>query len=343
MKKWICLLLIGMLLLSMSACEVKPTASIQESTNGESTPATQESTNNETTPKHDFSDIDVNVTYTADKSAFSEPISCTYGDKTITINPPQYTGIPINAVFYQENYRFHDGNITLKVSTKTGGRTFLIDKTGQILSDDYTPVVNKTEMVKPTDSGAEYSAGDGMYVYTDGTMTAEGETLYGLKDSSGKVITEAQYLAYHICFCDGYAVAQRADGTYAAIDTNGEEYGTLPGGSSRGCNTIVVQEGEPGAYVQYLYDIQGNCLSDGYDAISYFFDGLALIKKDNRLGIIDSNGKVILAPTIDYDIVTYPPKGRGFSVDFLNENAFVLPIGGELAVITIDKIKEKPL
>ena len=50
MKKWIYFLLIGMLLLSISACGVKPTASIQEPTNGESTPSTQESTNNETTP-----------------------------------------------------------------------------------------------------------------------------------------------------------------------------------------------------------------------------------------------------------------------------------------------------
>ncbi len=330
MKKGLGLLLAGVLLLSMSACRQDPAPSVQNATTGESIPENQSAS-------HDFSDIDVNITHTADKSAFSQPISCAYGDKTITINPPQYTGIPINAVFYQENYRFRDGNVTLQVSTKTGGRTFLIDKTGQILSDDYTPVVNNTETVKPADIGAEYSAGDGMYVYTNGTTTAEGEMLYGLKDSSGKVITAAQYLAYHICFCDGYAMAQRADGTYVAIDINGEEYGTLPGGSSRGCNTVVVQEGEPGAYVQYLYDIQGNCLSDGYDTISYFFDGLALIKKDNKLGIIDSNGKVILAPTIDYDIVTYPPKGRGFSVDFLNENAFVLPIGGELAVITIQK------
>ncbi len=50
MRKWLCLLLIGVLLLSMSACQEKPTWSVQGPTTGESTPSTQESTNNETTP-----------------------------------------------------------------------------------------------------------------------------------------------------------------------------------------------------------------------------------------------------------------------------------------------------
>lgn len=39
-----------MLLLSISACEVKPASSVRGPTTGESTPSTQESTNNETTP-----------------------------------------------------------------------------------------------------------------------------------------------------------------------------------------------------------------------------------------------------------------------------------------------------
>ena len=325
MKKWLCLLLAGILLLPLNACKNEPASPNDILTSTLSSAS------------YNFSNVDVNVNYTADKSAFSNPISCTYGEETITVNAPRFTGIPVNSVYYQQNYRFSESGVTLNICTDTGKRTFLIDKNGHILSDDYMSVTNNSQTVVPSNIGARYSAGNGMYVYTDGSTTEDGEPLYGLKNSTGKVITKTQYLGYHINFYDGYAVVKKADGTYVVIDTNGKEYGTLPGGSSNGCETVVVQTGVPGTYLQFLYDIYGHCLSDGYDAISYFYDGLALIKKDNKIGIIDSHGKVILAPTIDYDIVTYPPKGRGFSVDFLDENAFLLPIGGEFAVITIDK------
>ena len=275
-----------------------------------------------------FTDVGLTVHSTADKSAFSQPISCTYNGKTITLTP-HFTGIPVTAVYYDQNYSFSEMGVMVRVSTDAGGRKFLVDKNGKVVTDSYVPISTEVT-VKRSTIGAISIAGEGLYGYTDGT-------LYGLKNSAGTVITQPLYRNDNILFYDGYAVAERTDGTFVAIDTSGKEYGTLPSARTNGSKTFLDQEGEPGNYTQYLYDLQGNRISGGYDSISYFYDGLALIKKGNKLGLISADGTVVLEPSIECDMVTYPPKGRGFSYDFMDQNAFVLPIGGEIAIITIDK------
>lgn len=309
MKKWLCLLL-GILLLSFSACNKKPTPDNQAS-------------------PYKFSDAGANVATTVSKSAFSKPITCTFGEKTLTVNVPKFTGIPVTAVYYNENYWFDERGVMMHVSTDAGGRKFLVDKNGKVVTDAYVPSLPEAT-ISPSTIGAISSAGEGMYVYTDGT-------LYGLKNSAGTVITQPLYRNSFFNFYDGYAVAEKTDGTFVAIDASGKEYGTLPGGRSNGGRTFLKQEGEPGNYTQYIYDLQGNRISDGYDSISYFYDGLALIKKGNKLGLIGADGTVVLEPCIECDVITYPPKDRGFSYDFMDQNAFVIPIGGEIAIITIDK------
>ena len=275
-----------------------------------------------------FTDVGLTVHSTADKFAFSQPISCTYNGKIITLTP-HFTGIPVTAVYYSQNYWFNERGVMVRVSTDAGGRKFLVDKNGKVVTDAYVPI-STGGTVTPSTIGAEYSAGEGLYVYTDGT-------LYGLKNSAGTVITQPLYRRTLINFFGGYAVAERADGTFVAIDTTGKEYGTLPGGRSIGDKTFLKQEGEPGNYTQYLYDLQGNRISGGYDSISHFYDGLALIKKGNKLGLISADGTVVLEPCIECDVVTYPPRNDGFSYAFMDQNAFVIPIGGEIAIVTIEK------
>ena len=275
-----------------------------------------------------FTKVGLTVHSTTDKSAFSQPISCTYSGKTITLTP-HFTGIPVTAVYYSQNYRFNERGAWVNVSTDAGGRDFLVDKNGKIVADSYFQTSTEVPVI-PSTIGAEYVAGEGLYVYTDGT-------LYGLKNSAGTVITKPLYRRTLINFFGGYAVAERADGTFVAIDTTGKEYSTLPGGRSNGDKTFLAQEGAPGNYTQYLYDLQGNRISGGYDSISYFYDGLALVKKGNKLGLISADGTVVLEPCIECDVVTYSPKDRGFSYAFMDQNAFLVPIGGEIAVITVDK------
>ena len=109
----------------------------------------------------------------------------------------------------------------------------------------------------------------------------------------------------------------------------------VPGGNVRGENAVVVQTGEPGAYSQHLCNLQGEKLSGEYDSIGYFYNGIALVTKDGKVGLIDDAGGVVLEPCIAYDSVSYPPKEKMYSPVFMHEDAFVLPIGGEFAIFTV--------
>ncbi len=107
-----------------------------------------------------------------------------------------------------------------------------------------------------------------------------------------------------------------------------------------GDRVILEQVGQPGAYRQRLLSLENKPVSDYFDSISYFFEGLALISEDNKIGLIDQSGKVVLQPTIAYDHVEYPlpePKQnkKMFLLGDMVNNAFMVSIGGELAVINI--------
>lgn len=167
-------------------------------------------------------------------------------------------------------------------------------------------------------------------------------------------------------FIDGYVIFDVAtdDGlTYFKVDKNGktiainndykkitegrdsdkymgeilEAAKSISSGRLIGNNVVIEQFGEPGSYVQYLYSVDGERLSEGYDSISYFFNGLALTVKDKKVGLIDENGNEILTPSISFDTIIYPPKNKGYSLNFMFEDAFVIPIDGEFAVINIQR------
>ena len=99
----------------------------------------------------------------------------------------------------------------------------------------------------------------------------------------------------------------------------------------------VVQTGEPGNYRQRLHKLKGEPISEYFNDISYFYKGLAVVERDNKLGIIDYKGNILLEPVIAYDRITYPPTGREYQVAFIINDAFIIPIGGELAVINIKR------
>lgn len=320
MKKWLYLLLIIILSLSLYACEKDTSPQI------DAPPALS----------YHFTDADVILENVAEKGSFSSPIRCQYAGKTITVHPPKFTGIPTASVYYQQNFQCSDGCFMLTVALESGAKTFLLDRSGKIVNDSYTFIPNSTSTINPADIGAEYAAGDGIYIYAG---SVDDNTLYGLMDNTGKAITPPRYTSEKIEFSMEYAVAQKADGTRVGIDTKGNEYPILPSASSIRGNTNVVQEGEPGAYVQYLHDADGNRLSDGYDSISYFFGGLALINKDNKMGLLAGDGTVVLPPTVAFDTVKWPTWGtqyEGFHHAFVDGNAFLVSIDGEMAVITIE-------
>lgn len=112
---------------------------------------------------------------------------------------------------------------------------------------------------------------------------------------------------------------------------------SISSGRLIGNNVVIEQFGEPGSYVQYLYSVDGERLSEGYDSISYFFNGLALTVKDNKVGLIDEKGNEVLTPSIAFDTIVYSPKNKGVFLGFMFEDAFVIPIDGEFAIINIQR------
>lgn len=331
MKKWLCMFVSVVMLLCCVACSqsLSPTSMNNENRIAVFGDKDTEIANS----SYAFENAGVDAVSVVDKNTFSSPIICNHDGKTIIVTAPIFTGIPATAVYYQQNHRFVNGFATLSIATEDGAKTLCIDTKGRITEKDAPISTTDEAYIWPSSIGADYSAGEGMYLYSDHSSE---ESLYGLMDEKGNIITSPQYVGY-LNFYGGYAVAQKANGTYVAIDSTGKEYGILPGGRSAGEGTVIIQDGTPGNYSQYLYSIQGERLSEGYDCISYFENGLALIEKDNKVGIIDNNGTVILPPTIAFDTITYPPTTREYRIAFLDNNAFLLPIGGEFAVISIQR------
>jgi len=111
--------------------------------------------------------------------------------------------------------------------------------------------------------------------------------------------------------------------------------------------------GEPGDYHCQLFNETGEAISEIYDNIGAFYNGIALIEQDyetgpNKIGLITDTGEVLLEPCIPVDTVAYvyypveTPTGtimkeKEFLNEYMFEDAFVLSIGGELAIFTVTR------
>lgn len=102
----------------------------------------------------------------------------------------------------------------------------------------------------------------------------------------------------------------------------------------------VIQEGAPGSYQQYLATANGEILSEGFDEIGFFNLGIAIVRRDNKIGFISTDGKTLLDPSIEIDDLRYTPDYyRCYQVNYLTDDAFIVPIDGELAIITLERTK----
>lgn len=169
------------------------------------------------------------------------------------------------------------------------------------------------------------------YIFIDGYVIFDVSTDDGLKyfkvDKNGKILDVNSN--YQII------TAGRSPNRYMSEILEAAK--SISSGKLIGNNVVIEQFGEPGSYVQYLYSVDGKRLSDGYDSISYFFNSLALTVTDNKVGLIDEKGNEILSPSIPFDTIIYPPKNRGYNLDFMFEDAFVIPIDGEFAIMNIQR------
>ena len=152
---------------------------------------------------------------------------------------------------------------------------------------------------------------------------------------------------------DGRALVQFPNTTYAYIDTSEKvvepcldhdnaEVPELEWGTD---GIDVRQFGEPNAYYQQLYDSEGNLLNEEkFDVISdTFYNGLGVIIKDNKIGLIDTKGNVVIEPSFPFDkesVVYDRGLGRTWSYipQYSDEDLIIIPTNGKLGVlkITID-------
>ena len=172
--------------------------------------------------------------------------------------------------------------------------------------------------------------------YKDHYYFYDGSTVFNLSSSNGRFYVEVNKDGKIIDAGTAYS-AVKGDRTvtkYIELTTDKVDLGNGLGGFVRGDDVAIVSDDG----LSYLYSVTtGERLSSGYNKITYFYNGLALVKKDNMIGIIDDEGNELLSPCIKYDTITYPPTGRQYTIAYMFEDAFVLPIGGEFAIINISR------
>ncbi|MBR5452689.1 MAG: hypothetical protein IKV54_01285, partial [Clostridia bacterium] len=121
---------------------------------------------------------------------------------------------------------------------------------------------------------------DGSVIFT---LSGEDKNIYLQMDKNGRVITVS----------DDYGTLSEGRSVKRYLpEISGADAQTE--GRVIGDEVTVRQIGEFGNYTQYLYSAEGDRISDGYDSIGYFYDGLALITKDNKIGLIDESGNEVL-------------------------------------------------
>lgn len=192
---------------------------------------------------------------------------------------------------------FHDGLAKVEATTDEGRRYGYIDKTGRMI-------------IQPQFSYAgDFSEGRAW-----AAVLKEREWLYGYIDKTGKFAVAPQFTQQPGDFVDGLArVAGRYN--YGFIDRTGAyrvaaEFEQLDAFFSEGL-VAAVSKGEPprGVYLkrdgQIAFEIplweqrtarQRNFFRLGWHISAPFSQGLAPVLSFNKIGFIDKQGKVVIAP-----------------------------------------------
>lgn len=177
----------------------------------------------------------------------------------------------------------------------------------------------QTVTLKPTYTDIDFAelSYEKVYKFRNGTITfstADGDISF---DRTGKIVNS------------GKVTTEEEDNTFIKYNRSNQ----------RGNNLFVEQSGRQGAYIQKIYNKNGELLNDEeFNNIGYVYNGLAAVERGHKVGFIDENGNTVLEPTISYDNISYLPKGKESNfIAFINNDAFILPIEGKVAIITIER------
>ena len=234
-------------------------------------------------------------------SSFPDPVSGTYNGQTITMSLAFEPSIDWNAL---NSYKAHQD-----YRFHNGYARILLATSPGYSSTAYYYYIDKSGNIS---GGYKYaSAFD-----DDGRALVQfPNTTYAYIDTSGKVVEP----------CLNHLAAESPDLPYK---TDGIE--------------IHNTYGEPDSYAQ-LYDSEGNLLNEEkFDVISNtFYNGLGVIIKDNKIGLIDTKGNVVIEPSFPFDKFGYnrgPSKKPSYYYPtYMDEDLIIIPINGKLGVLKITR------
>lgn len=273
------------------------------------------------------------TTYTPDTTSPDTTADTTEAVTEDTTTPPDDD---ITYVIDQEKGFLYEGDTILHKLAKVSSAEML----NRVSKDSFTEPIEfdyngkKITIEPPVFTGLSV---DSVWSYKDHYYFYDGSTVFNIS-SNGRFYVEVNKDGKIIDAGTDYS-AVKGDRTvtkYIELTTDKVDLGNGLGGFVRGDDVAIVSDDG----LSYLYSVTtGERLSSGYNKITYFYNGLALVKKDNMIGIIDDEGNELLSPCIKYDTITYPPTGREYTIAYMFEDSFVLPIGGEFAIINITREK----
>lgn len=221
-----------------------------------------------------------------------------------------------------------------------------MNKNGEILSEEeYQKLGFDSEISGTVPPGVR--TGENMRFY-EGDTRPDGYTLQGLMDARGNRLTDP-FFVRHDLFAGGICYVVLAEGEHknVLIDKTGSVVAVLPddctGASTRPGGVVSCRFGEPGSYYRQLYDVSGRRLNEAkFGHIGEFYQGLGLIVQDRKVGLIDTEGNIVIPPVFPYDEDTgyelYEKKTRHYYPHYMIEDAIVIPYNGKAAILTIARL-----
>ncbi len=203
---------------------------------------------------------------------------------------------------FDYGYDFHNGIAKVRIGNKWG----YINKQGDLITDLFDEISDFEDGIAITRQGNKYAIinqdgqvishwFDHIYPFHQGIARVKNDGKYNFINKAGKLIS-SQWFEDADDFYEGLAKI-KLNGKWGFINTEGKivvkpQYdwaSSIVGG--------IAKVSKDGKYT--LINNQGQQITDWFDRIFFFSEGLAVVAKDGKWGYIDINGHIVIP--LQYD------------------------------------------